>query len=86
MEKEPSFCEEQLRSDEEVQNHQESPLLEELLQLYELQPQLQDLPCEQTPQSVEVKHVVYSELLPDKFTNCSLLSVEEKGETLWDDR
>jgi len=83
-----SFYEEQPRWDKELQEDQETPKYKDQSKLQDVQLQVQELTYEQTPQSISPERVkpelvVYSEPLPDRFADYSLLSVEEKVKHYW---
>ena len=83
MEEPMLFYEEQPQWNEGLQEHEKPPKYKDQSKLQEVQLQVQELTCEQMPQSISPERakpelVVCSESLPDRFADYSLLSVEEK--------
>ena len=83
MEEPMLFYEEQPQWNEGLQEHEKPPKYKDQSKLQEVQLQVQELTCEQMPQSISPERakpelVDCSESLPDRFADYSLLSVEEK--------
>ena len=85
MERARAFYEKQPKWDEEVQEHEEIPKYKELSELQDVALLVQELACENEIQSIEPEQVKakpelvdYAETFPDRFSDYSLLSVEDK--------